>query len=395
MGWYTKIRLAWGHGVFIISSAAFILSLGTLGVKLLTGSHGEPGTMSPFQVACLPSIVCWFVCSVANGSDWKKLWGGSSTVMLYTILRAILGAGALVLYYLSIEYLPLKDAVTLFFCSPALAALAEWVINRESLSASVIIGGTFTILGVFFVTQPGCFHKLGEATEIESGLAPGRSGGMLLAILAATCNAGAFVAIRMLQGAQTTLTLTWWYHLVVASVTLVPMLLGHPSQVVWRPSYPQLGLLAGITITQLSGQFLLNRGFKLMTATRGSAINVMQVLWSYLWEILILKESLNAVSAMGGVCVMAGVLIVSSNAPPHVSSRERAEAAFARASSGEDPKYTTLPTHDTQETAPLLDNGNDSQEMQPSPRVLQPSQSHHSGPPNPNGQAGFIPGSSQ
>eukprot|EP00200_Dunaliella_tertiolecta_P005834 CAMPEP_0202341690 /NCGR_PEP_ID=MMETSP1126-20121109/2573_1 /ASSEMBLY_ACC=CAM_ASM_000457 /TAXON_ID=3047 /ORGANISM="Dunaliella tertiolecta, Strain CCMP1320" /LENGTH=352 /DNA_ID=CAMNT_0048932535 /DNA_START=327 /DNA_END=1385 /DNA_ORIENTATION=- len=347
--------------------------------------------MSPFQVACFPSIICWCICSVANGSEWKNLWEGSSTVMFYTVLRAVLGAGALVLYYLSIEYLPLKDAVTLFFCSPALAALAEWVINRESLSTSVIVGGTFTILGVFFVTQPGCIHKLG-ATEMGGSSAPGRSGGMLLAILAATCNAGAFVAIRMLQGAQTTLTLTWWYHLVVASVTLVPLLLGYPSQVVLLPSAPQCALLIGVTITQLTGQFLLNRGFKLMTATRGSAINVLQVLWSYLWEVLILKESLNAVSAMGGVCVMAGVLIVSSNAPPHVSTTECLEAAFSRASSVENPKYSTLPTYDTQETAPLLDNGTGAHRQQPSPsQALLPNQFIPSGPPTPHGQAGLMP----
>jgi len=33
--------------------------------------------------------------------------------------------------------------------------------------------------------------------------------------------AGAFVAIRLLRGAQSTLTLTWWYHLVSAGHTRV------------------------------------------------------------------------------------------------------------------------------------------------------------------------------
>jgi len=43
------------------------------------------------------------------------------------------------------------------------------------------------------------------------------------------------------------------------------------------PSDMQVALLAAVTLTQLSGQMLLNRGFMLMSATRGSAINVMQV----------------------------------------------------------------------------------------------------------------------
>eukprot|EP00983_Pelagomonas_calceolata_P092115 1157627-Pelagomonas_calceolata.AAC.7 len=104
--------LAWGHGVFIISLAAFILSLGTLAVKLLTGSRGEPGTMSPFQSNCFQKQSIFEAQQLFSRSvsEWKNLWEGSSTVMFYTVLRAVLGAGALVLYYLSIEYLPLKDA---------------------------------------------------------------------------------------------------------------------------------------------------------------------------------------------------------------------------------------------------------------------------------------------
>lgn len=76
--------------------------------------------------------------------------------------------------------------------------------------------GAFTILGVVLVTQPGCFHQL-----TVRDFAPEESKGVLLAILAATCNAGAFVSIRLLKGAQTTLALTWWYHLVsLAAVQL-------------------------------------------------------------------------------------------------------------------------------------------------------------------------------
>lgn len=58
--------------------------------------------------------------------------------------------------------------------------------------------------------------------------------------------------------------------------------------------------------------------------------DLIQVVWSYVWEILILKESLNLVSAMGGVCVTAGVLVVASNAPPHVSRRQAATLSISR-----------------------------------------------------------------
>jgi len=80
-----------------------------------SAGHDFPGehmctSSSALQVACYPSVICWCICSAFVGDKWRGLGGSSHTVLGYTLLRAILGAGALVLYYLSIEYLPLKDA---------------------------------------------------------------------------------------------------------------------------------------------------------------------------------------------------------------------------------------------------------------------------------------------
>lgn len=36
-----------------------------------------------------------------------------------------------------------------------------------------------------------------------------------------------------------------------------------------------------------------------------------QVLFSYMWELTVLKETINLVSAVGGVCVMVGVVVVA------------------------------------------------------------------------------------
>eukprot|EP00201_Polytomella_parva_P024238 CAMPEP_0175045032 /NCGR_PEP_ID=MMETSP0052_2-20121109/4166_1 /TAXON_ID=51329 ORGANISM="Polytomella parva, Strain SAG 63-3" /NCGR_SAMPLE_ID=MMETSP0052_2 /ASSEMBLY_ACC=CAM_ASM_000194 /LENGTH=121 /DNA_ID=CAMNT_0016308455 /DNA_START=511 /DNA_END=876 /DNA_ORIENTATION=+ len=77
-------------------------------------------------------------------------------------------------------------------------------------------------------------------------------------------------------------------------------------------------------MTQFLGQILLNRGFQLESATKGSAVNVVQMLFSYVWEILVLKKPVVLASMMGSGAIAVGVLLVAlmaSSSSPESSSR--------------------------------------------------------------------------
>lgn len=68
------------------------------------------------------------------------------------------------------------------------------------------LGCFFTVMGVFLVTQPDCVHHIFSGSGAHML-------GMVTATAAATCNAAAFVTVRMLKGAQSAITLTWWWVL--------------------------------------------------------------------------------------------------------------------------------------------------------------------------------------
>lgn len=85
----------------------------------------------------------------------------SRSVFGLTILRAVLGSTALALFYLSIQQLPLKDAVTVFFTSPVIVAMLEWaVVPGDSPSIVTVIGCMLTVVGVWLVSQPAGLHRL-------------------------------------------------------------------------------------------------------------------------------------------------------------------------------------------------------------------------------------------
>jgi len=192
-----------------------------------------------------------------------------------------------------------------------------------------------------------------------------------VALLSAVANALSFIVIRRIGQRQSAVNMTLFYHTVVAlssgaifallrgaedgemkggtaatsrkeeSMNVASLLASSPSL---TPSLPLLStplhlqtsasidsspttrirLLILITMTQFLGQILLNRGFQLESATKGSAVNVVQMLFSYVWEILVLKKPVVLASMMGSGAIAVGVLLVAlmaSSSSPESSSR--------------------------------------------------------------------------
>eukprot|EP00201_Polytomella_parva_P008642 CAMPEP_0175069310 /NCGR_PEP_ID=MMETSP0052_2-20121109/18128_1 /TAXON_ID=51329 ORGANISM="Polytomella parva, Strain SAG 63-3" /NCGR_SAMPLE_ID=MMETSP0052_2 /ASSEMBLY_ACC=CAM_ASM_000194 /LENGTH=523 /DNA_ID=CAMNT_0016336379 /DNA_START=146 /DNA_END=1717 /DNA_ORIENTATION=- len=299
---------------------------------------------------------------VESKSEFFVVWG-------LTMLRAVLGAATISLYYASIANLPLEDAVALFFCSPVFAAVLEWIVFRTQVpNVYSLAGCTATVLGVFLLSQPELFEAMvsklasifiaspfsllnsapsttitaaaAAATTLTKlrtflGAAASASASpfwMLIAALAAITNASSFLVVRQIGNRQSALVLTLCYHGTVVVVAGVALYFGFPSGGYYiPPTFVQARHLAIVALTQFFGQLLLNRGFQLESATRGSAINVLQMLFSYVWDITILKESIVLPSVLGGISVTAGVLLVAasggSGSKPQdcISEEEKAE----------------------------------------------------------------------
>lgn len=152
-------------------------------------------------------------------------------------------------------FLSVPSQVTIFFCSPAIAALLEWLLIG-SITASTLIGCALTITGVALVSQPAFIfdrpgtnglllpplhgvdldlmdfdlsssdQSLNPISQILNLITSGMGSdqmatvdptamtlgetkmmGMALAAAAALCNAAAFVVARRTNASA--LTLTW------------------------------------------------------------------------------------------------------------------------------------------------------------------------------------------
>ena len=86
--------------------------------------------MRSFLILCICSVV-------ARVGKVSPFWGHRENLRLL-LLRGVSGAAFVHCFYQAIALLPLSDAVTFYFLSPALTAVVAWALLKEKLS--IVVG---------------------------------------------------------------------------------------------------------------------------------------------------------------------------------------------------------------------------------------------------------------
>ncbi len=254
---------------------------------------------------------------------------------------------------------------------PALppGAIAEALLGRHGgrlpmRHTSALAAGpdSATILGISFQRQLFCcddwrpYHPPPNTgchphqhTRAPAGDQRTRKMGIIVAISGAFLNAAQFVTVNQIGTALSSSLIAWTYHTAVLIASGASLLLqwplppvvpcqhdwlmvggGHPTAwwlLAWlrprhrpagagraahdavsaAPTAPQVGGLAAATYV---GQLMLSRGLQLGSPGKLSAINSSQILYSYLWEVLLLHGALNLCAIAGALFIVLGVVVV-------------------------------------------------------------------------------------
>ncbi|GLI66985.1 hypothetical protein VaNZ11_011081 [Volvox africanus] len=343
---HTCNSAAWDSGVTCVCTAALVFSFAALFVKLM-GS-----TIPVFEIVAFRSVISFTVCAAyAHVAGIKPLFGRRSNLR-FLISRGLFGAAAMTAYYFSIKMLPLADAVTLFFLNPAITAVAAWAIMKEPLGIRGVGGVLISLCGLVLLTRPpflfsyratdstsGSLHGdpsigVGTAGSADSGgnnIGGGgwdkqRLLGSMFGLLSALLSTGAFISIRFIGKSEPALVVSVYFHVSAAATSLVPLAAGMPAPAVW-PKGVQWALLLGVSSCSFWGQILIGRSFQLLNAARASAINLTQVVYSYLLGLIFLHEQLTLLGGAGSMLIAAGAVLV--NLRPKTPPEWTAAAAAA------------------------------------------------------------------
>ncbi|GLC34177.1 hypothetical protein PLESTM_000166500 [Pleodorina starrii] len=374
------VRAGWDSGVACVCCAALVFSFAALFVKLMGSS------IPVFQIVAFRSLASFAICAAyARAARISPLFGRRANLR-FLISRGLFGAAAMTTYYFSIRMLPLADAVTLFFLNPAITAVVAWAILKEPLGLRGVCGVLVSVCGLILLTRPpflfghtgsgssaGGLHGDGGVGVGTAGAGDGAGGGWdrdrllgsMFGLLSALLSAGAFISIRYIGKSEPALVVSVYFHVCAAGSSLAPLAAGVPAPAVW-PSGPQWALLAGVGCCSFWGQILIGRSFQLLNAARASAINLTQVVYSYLLGLIFLHESLTLFGGGGSVLIAAGAVLVNlrpKKPPPAADAAAPAkEDADAPATGWDNNKdgtttTTTTATSGDSEAVPAEDCG--------------------------------------
>ncbi len=251
-------------GIASIAAAAAIFSIAALCVKLL---HSR---IPVLQITLVRSTISWLLSlTIARSQDISPIFGSRAN-LFKLFCRGLFGASAMTAYYVSLQALPLADAVTLFFLNPPLTAVLAWLIRGEPLSITGALGCLASFLGVVLLAHPP-FLFGGHASWGHTRIV-----GTVAGLMSALLGAAAFISIRYIGRSEPALVVAMWFHTATLMMSSVPLAAGWPDRAV-LPSLGDAALLVAVALSSFSAQLYLTRGFQLESATRASATNFTQV----------------------------------------------------------------------------------------------------------------------
>ncbi|HUP98386.1 MAG TPA: DMT family transporter [Usitatibacter sp.] len=225
----------------------------------------------------------------AAGTGWVPASAGM------TILAGIFFALDLGVWHWSIIWTSVANSTLLANLAPIFVTLAGWLLWRQKVTGTFLVGMVTAIVGMFVLVGPnfavGGTRLLGDALGALTGL----------------FYAGYMLAIKAARDAQATTVRLMAWSTTITAVVLLPVALLSPQPML--PSAPSgwLVLVGLALITQILGQGLIAYAFAHLSAALSSVSLLIQPVVAALAAWAIFGEAVGAAQVLGGAIVLAGI----------------------------------------------------------------------------------------
>ncbi|HKQ74525.1 MAG TPA: DMT family transporter [Blastocatellia bacterium] len=231
-------------------------------------------------------VAFFFAAIIAKVGHVKLLWRGTATLWV----RSVAGSVAMLCNFYALAHLPVSDTLTLMNTSPIWVTLLLWLTFGQRPTIGVIYAVITSVAGIALIQQP--HFQRGKFA-------------CLMALCGAICASIAMLGLNRLKNMDPRAIVTHFSG--VASVaTVVFLLLTNPkdySSQLGNKSVLTLLLMVGAT--GVAGQIGMTRAFAKGQASRISVIALSQILFGLGFDVLFWNRSVNLISLLGMVLVIA------------------------------------------------------------------------------------------
>ncbi len=244
-------------------------------------------------------FIVYFIIALVNRDSIL----GESGQRLYLALRAITGTVSITTIYMAYRLMPIADASTIHFASPVFVAVFGYFLLKEKLTIIQIVTGIITLIGVVIIAKPEFIF--GSESEVVH---EHRIEGTILAIIA--CITGAFVQIflRKLVKTPVSIVCVWFAFCIVISGLIILIII---DELVWPKGLNTFLLLFGNGLCCVGDQFFFTLAFKHENAGPVSVVRTFNIALVFIWEILILSNTVEWTSIVGAAIVFSCIIIIT------------------------------------------------------------------------------------
>jgi drug/metabolite transporter (DMT)-like permease len=215
-------------------------------------------------------------------------------------IGSLLGAGIffafdLGVWHWSITYTSVANSTLLANLAPIFVTLAGWVLWRQVVTRTFLVGMVTAIAGMFILVGPN--FAIGGT----------RLAGDALGALTAVFYAGYMLCIKNARdaGASTARLMAW--STTITAIALLPVALLSPQPFVPQGASGWVVLAALALVTQILGQGLIAYAFAHLPASLSSVSLLIQPVMAALFAWALFGEAIGTAQFVGGAVVLAGI----------------------------------------------------------------------------------------
>jgi len=160
------------------------------------------------------------------------------------------------------------------------------------------------LIGIVLITRPPFLFSSGDTPGDQETASPNRIFGIIAALVASLSNTFMFLVIRKINKSSSTLVIIQYFNFFSATYNLIGMM----YQGVKAPNLHEIGLLVIIGFLSHLQQACTARGLQLEKAGKASALNYLQVMLGFFYDILIFHSSISTWSIAGTMCILASAV---------------------------------------------------------------------------------------
>lgn len=242
--------------------------------------------IGPVEIVFFRSIVSFVISFITVKRLGISIWGNNKK---WLIIRGVAGSVALLMFFATIQQMPLASAVAIQYTSPIFTTILGIFIVRERVYSVQWFFFLVALLGVFLIQG---FDPRVSMWQVIIGVGSAFGAGV------------AYNSIRKLKFSEHPLVIIFYFPLITIPITGTFLLFTG-----WTtPDLIELLVLISIGVTTQFAQYFLTKAYQLDDLSKVSSIQYIGIIFALIFGYFFFDESYTLKSFAGILIILVGVI---------------------------------------------------------------------------------------